>query len=122
MEFLDVDTVENARAKLLASVKGWLPALEALPLRLACGRVLAEDVFAQEGIPSFRRSTVDGYAVFSADTAAAGDSIPVLLAEKGKVDMGKPAAFALSHGPLPSYSPTTTLTPLSFRLSACACP
>ncbi len=73
MEFLKVDSVEAARAKLLACTENWLVQKEKLPLNKALGRVLAEDVHAPEDIPAFRRSMVDGYAVVSQDTAAAGE-------------------------------------------------
>ena len=98
MEFLEVDTVDSARAKLLDSAKDWLGASERLPLDEALDRVAAEDVYAPEDIPSFRRSTVDGYAVASGDTAAAGESIPVFLQVKGSIEMGEPALFAIARG------------------------
>ena len=95
---MKVDTVAAARRKLLDSAKGWLGAAELLPIEEAPGRILAEDVYAPEDIPSFRRSTVDGYAVVSGDTAAAGESMPVFLNVKGSVEMGKTAAFSISRG------------------------
>jgi molybdenum cofactor synthesis domain-containing protein len=45
-----------------------LPA-EAVPLRDAAFRVLAEDVVAEEDHPPFAASTMDGYAVFAADSS-----------------------------------------------------
>jgi molybdopterin molybdotransferase len=98
MEFLKVDTVERAREKLFTCAKDWMASREALPLSKACGRTLAEDVFALCDIPDFRRSTVDGYAVLSGDTAAAGESIPVFLTVKGRVEMGLPASLAIGRG------------------------
>jgi molybdopterin molybdotransferase len=98
MEFLKVDSVESARQKLLAGTENWLASCEMLPLTKACGRILAEDIYALEDIPSFRRSTVDGYAVIAKNTAAAGDSIPVFLTIVGKVEMGLPAFFAIHSG------------------------
>jgi len=98
VEFLKVDSVEAAREKLLSSVKGWMLRQEVLPAEQTLGRVLAQDIFARGDIPSFRRSTVDGYAVLSKDTAAACDSVPVFLAVKGQVEMGLPALFTIGHG------------------------
>ena len=95
---MKVDTVATAREKLLASVKDWFCAPETLPIGEARGRVLAEDIYSTEDIPSFRRSTVDGYAVVSGDTAAAGESIPVFLSVKGSVEMGKQALFTIRGG------------------------
>ncbi|MCL2856743.1 MAG: molybdopterin molybdotransferase MoeA [Oscillospiraceae bacterium] len=98
MEFLKVDSVDAARQKLLDSVKAGLVSKESVTPNQALGRVAAEDVFAPENIPAFRRSTVDGYAVLSADTAAAGESIPVFLTLAGRVEMGQPANLTLVGG------------------------
>ena len=98
MEFLTVDSVETARKKLFSHTKDWLIKKETVPLETALGRILAEDITALGNIPSFRRSTVDGYAVLSADTAAAGEGIPVFLTVKDRVEMGQSASFAISHG------------------------
>jgi molybdopterin molybdotransferase len=52
---------------------------EIVALDAALGRVLAEDVVAAERLPSFARSTMDGYAVRAADTAGASEQSPVYL-------------------------------------------
>jgi molybdopterin molybdotransferase len=98
MRFLKVDTIEAAREKLLQTAKNWLPKVKLLPLSEACGKILAEDIFAKEDLPHFRRSTVDGYAVQSKDTQAAGESIPTFLSIAGVVEMGHPADFAITAG------------------------
>jgi len=97
MEFLKVDSVETAREKLHSNAK-CLISQESLPAGKAPGRILAADVFAPDDIPSFTRSTVDGFAVVAADTAAAGESIPVMLAYKGSVEMGHAASFSIGRG------------------------
>jgi len=98
MEFLKVDSVDGAREKLLSSAMGWLGAAETCSLEAASGRIAAEDVFAPCDIPDFRRSTMDGYAVVSGDTAAAGESMPVFLTLKGHVEMGNAASLTISRG------------------------
>ena len=98
MEFLTVDSVETARQKLLSHIKSGWPKKENVTLDNALGRILAEDIYSPEDIPPFRRSTVDGYAVFSADTAAAGESIPALLTVKARVEMGEAATFEIGRG------------------------
>jgi molybdopterin molybdotransferase len=98
MEFLKVDSIETAREKLLSGVKDWIVLSETVPAGGGLGRILAEDIFSPCDIPSFRRSTVDGYAVLSGDTAAAGDSSPVRLKLKGQVEIGEPALFSITHG------------------------
>ena len=98
MEFLKVDTLEVAREKLLDSVKGQFISTEMIPLESTLGRIVAEDIFVPEDVPAFRRSTVDGYAVLSADTVAASESIPVFLTLKGRVDIGLPALISVGSG------------------------
>lgn len=61
----------------------------------ASGRVLACDVAAMEDIPPFDRSPLDGYAVRSADIAAAGKDSPVTLKIIGEV----PAGYVAERGP-----------------------
>lgn len=62
------------------------------------GRTLAEDITAQEYVPDFNRSTVDGYAVRASDTFGCSDSIPALLEQCGQVLMGEKAAQDLTGG------------------------
>jgi len=98
MKFLKVDSIETAREKLITNVREWMTDREVLPVNDAPGRILAEDVFSPCDIPSFRRSTVDGYAVLSEDTTAASESIPVLLTMKGQIEIGLPSTFTIGHG------------------------
>ena len=106
MKLLTVDTIEEARRKLLnCGIARSGLSREQIEIRRAPGRVLAEDVSAREDVPGFRRSAVDGYAVVAADTAGAGESMPVLLRLAGTVEMGKAAAFSLGRGEC-AYVPT----------------
>ncbi len=52
---------------------------ETVALESALGRVLAGDVRAHETLPSFARSTMDGYAVRAADTHGASAQSPAYL-------------------------------------------
>ena len=71
---------------------------EMMPLEQAAGRILAGDVVADEGIPPFDRSTVDGYAVVAADTFGCSDALPALLALAGEIDMGAEPPCACASG------------------------
>ncbi|MFL6555724.1 MAG: gephyrin-like molybdotransferase Glp, partial [Bacillus sp. (in: firmicutes)] len=51
--------------------------------------ILAEQVIAKENVPSFDRSTVDGYAVRAKDTYGSSESIPGFLTVTGEVKMGE---------------------------------
>lgn len=61
----------------------------------AAGRVTAAAISSPQALPSFRRSTMDGYAVRAADTFGASEGLPAMLAVVAEVEMGKPAAVNL---------------------------
>jgi molybdopterin molybdotransferase len=110
MTLLLVDTIEQAREKIFDYAKTWGLKTKTVPLNEAAGQTLAQDIYAPCDIPGFCRSTVDGYAVFAADTAAAGEAIPVFLKQAGKVAMGKPAGFSIRSGEC-AYVPTGASVP-----------
>ena len=64
----------------------------------ALGRVTAEDVVAPHPLPSFARSTVDGYTVRAADTHGASESLPAYLQIAGEVPMGAAPDFSIAAG------------------------
>lgn len=64
----------------------------------AVGRVLAQDIYADEYVPDFDRSTVDGYAVKAADTFGCSDAIPAVLTLKGSIAMGERTQDSISDG------------------------
>ena len=71
---------------------------EAVPTHEALGRVTAARVVSPEDLPSFPRSTMDGYSVRAADTFGATESLPAYLEIAGEVPMGRPPAVSLSIG------------------------
>lgn len=77
---------------------------ELVPLEAALGRVLAEDILAQEFVPDFDRSSVDGYAVRSADTFGCSTAIPAIFPLQGAVEMGESAPALAANSCL--YVPT----------------
>jgi len=79
-------SVEEARARILEVVSR-LPA-EEKPLADALGQVLAEDVTSPITIPPLDNTSMDGYAVRAADTAAASDASPMTLRVVGEVAAG----------------------------------
>ena len=70
---------------------------ETVPLSDALGRVLAEDIRAEEYVPDFDRSTVDGYALRAKDTFGCSDAIPAILTLAGEVRMGEDASIRISE-------------------------
>lgn len=76
-QFLTILSREDALARFEAALFPRDPAAEERSLADASGLVLAKDVVAAIDVPPFDRSNVDGFAVRSADLAAAGESAPV---------------------------------------------
>jgi molybdopterin molybdotransferase len=68
----------DARRRILAALAYLAPLpAERVPLGDALGRALAEDLAARDDLPPFAASTMDGYALRSADARAPGASLPV---------------------------------------------
>ena len=88
-----------------------LSATETVPLSAASGRVLAADIRAEEYVPGFDRSTVDGYALRSADCFGCSESIPALLNLSHSVSMGESAGSAIAPGGC-AYVPTGAAIPM----------
>ncbi len=74
------------------------PASETVQISRSLGRVSAGDIASPENLPEFDRSTMDGYAVKSADTFGAAESRPALLRVAGEILMGAMPDRALSKG------------------------
>lgn len=110
MKLLNVDTLDEAREKLLSAASGKSPAAEKVSLKESFGRILARDVRSEDNIPGFRKSTVDGYAVRAADTQGAGDSIPVFLKVVETVAMGEAPEKKIEPGQA-AYVPTGGMLP-----------
>lgn len=72
--------------------------VQTVPLSQALGRCLAEDICAEEYVPDFDRSTVDGYALRAADTFGCSDAIPAILPRAREILMGEGADFLLEPG------------------------
>lgn len=79
--------------------------VEQVPLLAAAGRVLAGEVRSPEPLPGFHRSTMDGYAVHSRETAGASESLPTLLALHPETLIGQAALASLPRG---SAAPIST--------------
>jgi molybdopterin molybdotransferase len=88
--------VEEACERILAEIRS-LPA-EAVPLRAALGRVCAEDISATVTMPPWSNSSMDGYAVRSADITPVMKGEPVTLRVVGTIAAGEFAPKALKRG------------------------
>ena len=63
----------------------------------ALGRVTISPVLAPHPLPSFSRSTVDGFALQARDTYGASDSLPAYLKLIGEVPMGAEAGITVGN-------------------------
>ena len=110
MELLHVASLEKAREMLMDRSRDFVLKTERISVRDACGRVLAAAVRSGEDVPSFSRSTVDGYAVFAEDTHGATESIPAFLNVVEEIVMGKSPEKKIARGQC-SYVPTGGMLP-----------
>lgn len=86
-----LDVVKERFSHLIAQT-------EYVALEESVGRVLAEDISSDENIPTFDRSTVDGYAVMAEDTFGSGESMPAQLTVAGEILMGEDTCLKLCEG------------------------
>jgi molybdenum cofactor synthesis domain len=86
---LNVVPIADALNLVLEKFGGKTGQVEPVGLDLALGRFLGEDIVAQEDLPAFDRSTVDGFAVRSSDLRGCSDSIPAILQKVGDSVMGR---------------------------------
>ena len=94
-KFFNVKTTEE----VLEIIRGFGPLdHESVSIERATGRVLAADLISPEDLPSFPRSSMDGYAVRAKDTFGATESLPALVEVKGEVLMGKRPTVKLGQG------------------------
>jgi molybdopterin molybdotransferase len=98
-ELFNVRTPADALTELLTHLPAeHRPACERIDTRDALGRVLAEDVHSPADLPSFPRSTMDGFAVRAADTFGASEGLPAYLEIGGEVFMGAAPTVTVGVG------------------------
>ncbi|HYC81125.1 MAG TPA: gephyrin-like molybdotransferase Glp, partial [Solirubrobacterales bacterium] len=89
-------SLDEARAAVLAAARP-LPAVE-VPLGMALGLYLAEDLVAEAPLQRFDNSAMDGYAVRTADLEAAAPGAPVALTVTAESRAGHPSDAAVGPG------------------------
>src|SRR2546423_3748811 len=89
-------TVAEASERILAEIKPL--EIETVPLRQGLGRVLAEDVAATVTMQPWSNSSMDGYAVRSADITPVMSGERVKLRVVGTIAAGEFATRALKRG------------------------
>ncbi|MFN7250504.1 MAG: gephyrin-like molybdotransferase Glp [Anaerobacillus sp.] len=109
MQFFKVKTVEQTFALIEDLVKA-VQDIEVIPLEQSLHRILAKDITATENVPSFPRSTVDGYAVRAKETFGSSETMPGFLNIAGSVKMGEEVTTPLKVGEA-IYIPTGGMLP-----------
>jgi molybdopterin molybdotransferase len=93
-EFLTLLPPADAIDRFLSHLQV-VPVPEKTSTELALGRVTISPILAPHPLPEFPRTTVDGYAVWAADTFGASESLPVYLHLIGEVPMGDSPDFRI---------------------------
>lgn len=96
-EFFTVRTPAEAWALLLEQLQPQ-PKIEEVTTYSALDRVLSQTLSSPQDLPSFVRSTVDGYAVTAADTYGASGGLPAFLTVAGEVPMGQLSTLEMKLG------------------------
>ncbi len=88
---------ETALGMLIENISKDKLSEEHIKIEDALWMVSAEDIISGEDLPSFARSTVDGYAVRAEDTFGATETMPVYLTLFHEILMSQEADFLLPH-------------------------
>ena len=94
-EFFKVKTLET-----VLNYRSAFPRIEIekVPLLETVGRVLAEDITADDDLPDFPRAIVDGYAVQGASTFGSSEGNPAYLTVSGSIAMGESPKLTIGPG------------------------
>ncbi len=71
---------------------------ETIPAASSLGRVIAEAIRSPEDLPSFPKSSMDGFSVRARDTFGASESLPAMLEVVADIPTGTSADVALNVG------------------------
>ncbi len=97
-EFLKLLPPENAMNVWFSNLPASKVRKERIETANANGRIIVEDIKAPHPMPSFSRSTVDGYAVRAKDTYGSSEGLPSYLILTGEVLMGRSPEINLVPG------------------------
>jgi len=94
----ELTSVHEAQTVLTSHLESIERETETVPLSDALDRIASEDILSPEFLPPCNRSTMDGYAVHSADTFGASQSTPTYLNVTGEVLMGEVPEMSVTRG------------------------
>ena len=96
-EFLKLISPNDALNRIVNEISWNVGEME-IDTEKSLGFTTASIYSAPHSLPLFRRSTVDGYAVFAADVHGASSTMPSYLQIVGEVAMGSRADFSIARG------------------------
>ena len=96
-EFLNLVSPDQALKKVFNQLNTSLGS-ELVEITDSLNRVAATDVKSLENLPSYMRSTMDGYSVRASDTFGASESLPALLTVVGEIPMGVSTKIQIASG------------------------
>lgn len=96
MSTADLLSVDEALQRILGGVSTL--SSEIVPLPEALGRILVQPAFANDDLPPFANSAMDGYAVIAEDVVNASGAEPVSLTVIGDIPAGVVGDFSLTSG------------------------
>jgi len=96
-EFLKLIPTQQAIQILLSHVEVKVTAEKVRTID-ALGRVTVDHIHSPIPLPTFPRSTVDGYAVRASDTFGASETLPAYFRVNGEIQMGSAPGFDISMG------------------------
>ncbi|MFO7815198.1 MAG: molybdopterin molybdotransferase MoeA [Halanaerobiales bacterium] len=108
--FLDLKTAKEFWTTVKEQIELRNLKKEMVNFENSINRVLADEIIASVNLPSFNRSTVDGYAVRSRDIQGVSESLPAYLDLIGEVVMGKVTKLLVQEGEA-VYIPTGGMLP-----------
>ena len=97
-EFLELLPPQIAIEKLFYYLDRLELDQETIKTEKGLNRVISKDIFSNEDVPAFTRSTVDGFAVKSKDTFGASDAVPAFFEIIGEIRMGQEASYQIQKG------------------------
>ena len=110
MELYNVVSIEEAK-KIINEEFSYTLDFEKINVADSVGRYCFHDIIAQESIPNFKRSTVDGYAVATRDVFGASEAIPAILELVGEIMMGECPPCNIEKSAQCLYIPTGGMLP-----------
>lgn len=109
MNFFKTVSLEEVK-NILKTERERMRGEESLPLMESLDRISGEDIYSPINLPTYNRSTVDGYGVIMEDCQLASETFPTLLKKTGEILMGEKGGMVLKNGET-VYIPTGAMVP-----------